>query len=244
MAAEAIVEEVATNLEEVAEVTRRINTAALGYFVGGVVIGVGVGFYFGQRFRKEKLRKEAFEQSEAEVAEIREMYRTGERVTAVPLEKENVQDIIEKRGYSMKSEHDVRSLLRPPVPVTPDPVVSPLTSIRIAPEEVWNYGLEQSLRSGNAPYIIHEDEFRGSELGYQQIACTYYAGDDVLVDEDGDILSIDSTVGNGNLRFGHGSGSDNVVFIRNDKLEVDMEVSRLPGSYESEASGLDPNEPA
>lgn len=248
-ATEAIVEEVATNLEEVAEVTRRINPFALGYFAGGLIVGVGIGFYIGQRFRKEKLAKEAHERSEAEVEKIREMYRTGERVTSVPIEKESVQDIVEKQGYSVSASGDGFTLtnpvpgrsLRPPVPVV-EPPVSPLATVRTVPEGSWNYALEQQLRSENKPYIIHEEEFRGSELGYQQVTCTYYEADGILVDEDGDILSIDSTVGEGNLRFGHGAESDNVVFVRNDRLEAEMEISRLPGSYESDVSGLDPNE--
>jgi hypothetical protein len=40
-----------------------------------------------------------------------------------------------------------------------------------------------------------------------------------------------------NLRFGHGSKDPNVVYIRNPRLEMEMEILRDPSSYEKEVLG-------
>ena len=71
---EQVVEEVAENLEEAAEVTRQQSIPELSDFlVGGFAVGVAVGFYFGHRWNKEKIRAEAFKKSEEEVEKIREV---------------------------------------------------------------------------------------------------------------------------------------------------------------------------
>lgn len=243
MAIEGIVEEVAdevaTNLEEVARATRRINATAVGYVLGGVVVGAAIGFYFGYRFNKEKIRAEAFKQSEEEVARIREAYYEGVRVTPT---KPSVEEVIEERGYSTKVTIEEERPLKPPVPVTtPPPVVAP--RVEKSKDDGWDFPSELAARSPEAPYVIHQDEFSHEENGYSHVTYTYYAGDDVLVDEDEHPLPhSDVIVGQDNLKFGHGTDDIDVVFVRNDKLELEMEICRLPTSYEEEVMGLNRDE--
>ena len=53
------------------------------------------------------------------------------------------------------------------------------------------------------------------------------------------IPDADDAVGEMNLhRFGHGSGDNNVVYIRNDRLENDFIVLRSQGEYAKEVLGL------
>ena len=84
----------------------------------------------------------------------------------------------------------------------------------------------------------------GKEKGYSQVTYTYYAIDDVLVDEENDhpLPHADIVVGLDNLQFGHGTDDDNVVFVRNDKLEIDMEICRLNKSFEEEVLGIEPHD--
>jgi hypothetical protein len=65
-----------------------------------------------------------------------------------------------------------------------------------------------------------------------------------LTDEvDTIVPDVDATVGVENmLRFGHGSGDPNVVYIRNPKLEADFEVTRSAGKYAKEVLGYDDGE--
>ena len=243
--AEVVTEEVASNLEEVAQATRALDTRALGFFTGGMFVGGAIGFYFGYRFNKEKLRLEAFNESQEEVEAIRETYRRKELV----LDKPELEQIIEERGYSVGVERPLPA----PVPVLdlealrarPEepPVIETPTAIVQAGKNKdtgWNYKTELSNRTPNAPYIIHQDEHQQSEHGYEQVEYIYWDGDGVLTDSDNQpLLDSRGIVGPENLKWGHGSDDANVVYVRNDTLELEMSITRDPRSWEEQEGNLD-----
>src|SRR3954447_18042192 len=103
MATAALTEGIATNLEEAAEATRLIDTRALGYFGGGMAFGLVVGLVFGYRLNREKIKADAFKESEKEVEQIRKIYQ--QRAVAAQ-KKPTVDEIIEDRGYSVAAEED------------------------------------------------------------------------------------------------------------------------------------------
>ncbi len=113
-------------------------------------------------------------------------------------------------------------------------------------EDDWNWEFETKIRAENPDkaYILHHDEFYENETDYEQVQLTYYEGDDTLVDDkDMPVPDEDSVVGEDALTsFGHGSKDKNVVFVRNDKLELDIEVVRSNGKYSVEVLGLDDTE--
>lgn len=240
MAIGALTEEIAENFEEVAEVTRKLDSKAIGFLLGGVGIGVAVGFFLGYRFNREKLREEAFEASKEEVAKIRETYMQKMLVA----DKQSLEEVIEERGYSVKAEERP---LPAPVPIIGEPrLILELDAPEIIEETVshshgtWNYPKELQNRSPDHPYIIHQDEFNANEMDYDQTTYTYYSKDDVLCDTDEKPLPhADIVVGQENLKFGHGSNDENVVFIRNDRLTLEIEITRSSGSYEEEVIGLE-----
>jgi hypothetical protein len=225
MAIDVVVEEVADNLEEIADATRRINTNSVGFFLGGVAIGAAVGFYFGYRFNKEKIKAELFQESEKEVAKIRELYQQ-KSVAAAP--KPSLDEVIQEQGYERP--------LKAPVPGLVEPTVS-------APprESDWDWATEIEKRTNGEPYVIHQDEYRQNETGYSQVTYTYYVMDDTLVDEENEhpLPHADIIVGLNNLQFGHGTDDIDVVFVRNDARELEMEICRLHESYEEKVLGLE-----
>jgi hypothetical protein len=226
MAIDTVVEEVADNLEEMAEVTRRINTTTVGYFLTGVAVGFGLGFYWGYKFNKEKIKAEAFKESEKEVKKIRDLY-AQKTVAATP--KPTVEEVIEERGYDRP--------LPPPVPgIVEPPVVSEKDKDR-----GWDYAEEIEKRVKGEPYVIHQDEFMQNAAEYTQVAYTYYAADDVLVDEENGhpLPHADLIVGVNNLKFGHGTDDNDVVFVQNDHYELIMEICRSPESYEEKFLGIE-----
>lgn len=239
MAIDILTEEVATNLEEVAAVTRGITGKSVGLLVGGIVVGAMVGFYFGYRFNREKIKAEIFAESELEVEKIRSFY-TKREVTRQEQIKPSIEELIEKKGYSTPILQEYESGKRPlPAPV---PVNEPPASPSISFEEVqeWDYEAELEARTPLLPYVLHQDEFNTSETGYRQIMYTYYAGDDVLVGEDERPLPhADIIVGINNLKFGHGSDDDDVVYVRNEHMELEFEITRTASSYEKEIMGHD-----
>lgn len=106
------------------------------------------------------------------------------------------------------------------------------------PEDVWDYTEEMRVRDANSPYVIHKDEFDQNENDWEHDTLTYYEGDDVLADGKDDALDQDDIVGVENLgKFGHGSQDPNIVYIRNERLQLDMEVVHSDGSYAEEVHG-------
>lgn len=105
----------------------------------------------------------------------------------------------------------------------------------------WDEHKERSRRTPDHPYVIHYDERHDME-GYSDISLTYYVADDVLCDDNDEVMDPadrDDVVGEANLdRFGHGSNDADIVFIRNDNLEIMYEIVRSPNSYAEEVHGL------
>jgi hypothetical protein len=108
-------------------------------------------------------------------------------------------------------------------------------------DDGFDYEVELARRSSDRPYVITHDEYYENELDYEQTDLTYYEKDDTLVDpRDMPIPDEDQIVGSDNLtRFGHGSKDENVVYVRNDRIKVDFEISRSVGSYAQEVLGFD-----
>jgi len=241
-AGELVVEEVAENLEEAAAAVRMLDTKALGFLVGGLAVGVGVGFYFGYRYNREKIRAEAFRDSEDEVQRIREYYERTQ--------KPELDAIIEEKGYD--TPEPVQRPLPAPVPVI-EPVARqmPIEEVevqRVEQEKAekdkdvgWSYPAELARRTPNKPYIIHQDEFFENETEFSQVTLTYYEGDGVLADTDDSVLHNQiSLIGDGTLsRFGHGADDYNVLYVRNPHLEMEYEICRVQKSFEVEVEGLD-----
>lgn len=114
-------------------------------------------------------------------------------------------------------------------------------SIFSGEDDIWDTEVEEQSRSTEAPYVIHKDEFWREEMGYSQTTLTYYVGDDILVDQE-DVPVYNHSEATGELKFGHGSGDQNVVYIRNDRLRAEYEIIRDRGSYEQVVLGLQAEE--
>lgn len=246
MATGQVAEQVAEGLEEAAEITRQVDTGRVGFFIGGLGVGFVVGFVMGYRWNREKIRAEEIKKADEEIDKIRAVLM--ERYSKPPVEA-----VVEELGYSVavteeELEEEKRSL-KPPVPVSPHtrPVQRPVQfPKRREPEpeksknDGWDYDEEIAKRTPHRPYVIHQDEFKENEKDYTQVTWTFYARDRVLVDEhDAVVSSADETVGRESLKmFGHGADDVNVVFVRNDRIEMEWEICRVPYSYEESVLGI------
>lgn len=106
-------------------------------------------------------------------------------------------------------------------------------------EDSDHYRVIQQDKLDGKPYIMHVDEFMEDD-SYEKISITYYEGDDVLVDErDMPIDDEEMTVGRDNLeRFGWESKDKNIVYVRNDKMEVFFEIARSEQAYTDVVAGV------
>ena len=162
---EGVAGEVADNLEEIAEATRRINPSSVGGLVIGLAAGVVVGFYFGHRWNTEKIRAEAFKQSEEEVDKIREVYRDSVRV--VVEEKPTVDEVMEERGYSTAAPPRP---LRAPVPVRETPPRDIPFEGPLVTDGNWDYAEELLKREGKEAYVIHQNERGETDVPYSSVS--------------------------------------------------------------------------
>ena len=89
-------------------------------------------------------------------------------------------------------------------------------------------------------YPISFKAFTEDKPHYDKLTITYYEDDATLADDqDGIIPDIRATIGPDALQhFGWLSGSDDVVYIRNDDISVDFEVIRAEGSYDEIVMGI------
>jgi hypothetical protein len=111
------------------------------------------------------------------------------------------------------------------------------------PEEVWVWDREHARRDEDGFYILHKDEFYQDERDYTQTTLTYYAGDDILVDQESVPIYNYTTI-IGELRFGHGSDSESIFYVRNNKLKAEYEIVCDDGKYSVEILGLEAEEEA
>lgn len=251
MAAEQVVETVAgslegaaTGLEEAAEVTRQLDLGRIGFGLGGLAVGLAFGFYVGYRFNRAVIRAEVLKEAEAEIDQIRLFYHEKYE-SAAP--KPPLEEVVEARAQQIREEEQRPT--SPPVPVQyPKPRVEgraqEIAESRKDPLEDWDYNKEISTRDRNHPYIIHQNEYFEKFPEYQHLEWTYYAGDDILCDErDEIVVRPELVVGEENLkRFGHGADDVNTIYIRNDRLELEWEITRSFKSHAEEVLGLDPDE--
>jgi hypothetical protein len=107
------------------------------------------------------------------------------------------------------------------------------------PESPPDYSDEIARRNYEVPYIISIEEFMTNETGYAQETVTYFLGDQVLCDsQDRAVEDINRTIGLHNLVFGHRSNDPNVVYVRNEKLNLEFEILRSEGKYAVEVLGF------
>lgn len=90
-------------------------------------------------------------------------------------------------------------------------------------------GTEDEVPYINGPYVISPEEF-GSEPGYNAQPLDYFS-DGVLADSWGVQLNIDETIGDDALNH-FGEYNDDIVYVRNERTELDYEVTRDPRTYE------------
>ena len=90
-------------------------------------------------------------------------------------------------------------------------------------------------RISGEPYIISQESMFNDETDWEKPTLSYYKGDNVLIDERGQVL--DDThrmryVGERHLQmFGVLSEDENIVYVRSPQISSDFEIILEPGNY-------------
>jgi hypothetical protein len=101
-----------------------------------------------------------------------------------------------------------------------------------------------TVRDPHGPYVISIDEYMDDNHPFTKIELTYFDGDDTLIDSMSNIVSeIDETVGRKNLsKWGEGTTAPDQVYIRNERLEADIELTKDDQTYTRVILGIIPEE--
>ena len=90
-------------------------------------------------------------------------------------------------------------------------------------------------RISGEPYVISQDSMFNDEPDWEKPTLSYYKGDNILIDERGQVL--DDThrmryVGERHLQmFGVLSEDENIVYVRSPQISSDFEIILEPGNY-------------
>jgi hypothetical protein len=254
------IEEFEPVLEEVVEAAR---DNPLKFVLGGLFVGLAAGGAAGYFIARRRLETKYNKITEDTIAEMRQHYRDKTVALENTTAKPELETLVREQGYSAQPPMAVtppeavveraetvadeeRADPRPPVPVVREENVFSHPVPTDAELGNWDIDKERSRRTGNRPYVVHIDEVREEEE-YDSVTYTYYEEDDVLCNERDEVIDKqerDLLIGEANLnRFGHGSEDPAKVYIRNDRLEMQMEVIRSPNSYAEEVHGFQHSEP-
>lgn len=262
-----VIEEVVEQATLVAEASRGLSGRNLGLALGGFVVGVGLGGTIGYILATRKLETKYSQIATDEIAEMQEHFNAKLRAQENTVGKTDLAEIVRERGYGGEKPTAPPMAVSPPSRVVeeaaadedepieteaiPEPEAAEEQNVFAqhgddakAPDE-WDWHKERSRRSPKRPYIIHVDE-REEQQAYKDVSLSYYEDDDVLAHNDDENTIIDEEereklVGEANLdKFGHGSGDPDAVFVRNDELEMDIEINRSPNSYAEDVHGFEP----
>lgn len=96
-------------------------------------------------------------------------------------------------------------------------------------DEEGGEGNYEKVQFVNGPYVISPDEF-GDEPSFNAQPLNYYS-DGILSDDWGVELDIEETIGEDALNH-FGEYADDTVYVRNERTEIDYEVTRDPRTYE------------
>lgn len=229
-------EEIIDAIEEVPERVVEIIRNNPAVLVGVAVAGVAVGAYAGYKFAKKRLTVQYEEILSEEIEAAKKFYAHLNKVDD-PTPEDAVKNRISAEEVSaveaLRTYEGVEVVSKKEVEVEQNVFLK---------KDDFDYerALEERLENGGElPYVISHVEFMENEPEHEQEHVTYFEGDDILCDEKDESLEPRYTVGEDFASlFGYGSNDNNVVHIRNEKLEIDYEITRSRGKYTREVLGV------
>lgn len=210
-------------------------TIPIGIYLVSFSTGVWVGFLLGRRNRYELVLHDEPGQLkfDLDAASFKRFDETEEESEVYSEEDEQ-----KERGFDIATPAEAFILEHLPdtVVLETEPETEP-QSIFSETTDNWNYEEELEGRDETHPYVLHTDEFFANEKGYVQKQLTYYAGDNITSDEEGHPVYNHQVV-LGALLFGHGSGDQNIFYVRNDQRKEEYEIIFDDGHFSVEVMGL------
>src|SRR3954469_14558545 len=97
-----VAEKVAEESAQVAEVTRRLNASHAGFLVGGIGIGLAVGFAGGYFLQKKVLQLKYEKIADKEISSMKEHYLRKTMAMEATVEKKPIDEVSKDLGYTVE----------------------------------------------------------------------------------------------------------------------------------------------
>lgn len=214
--------------------------------VSGLVVGGALGFVVTRHILKTKYEAIAQEEiddvkkfyydkyTNRETGEVREADDSAEDADSevdeqLEADLKQLDDIVNRRGYSRDEvEEDIPRY---------NPAMTIEEQTPIDNEEFMAF---VATRDTTQPYVISLDEFMDEHEEYDKHTLTYFESDETLIDSSEKIIpEVEATVGVDPLTmFGRFSKDKNIVYVRNERLEMDYEVCLDERSYTEAIAGF------
>lgn len=221
-----------------------MNGNAIGVLIGSSVVSAAVSGAATFWITKKVLAQKYADIASVEIEEAKRYYSRLQKTEEFSdptevLERLHGEEVVEKLNYG------TALVERTELPSTPYSRMVELErrgephSPKDEEDDAEDDGAEGEFVIEGEPYIISYDTFMRGDKDYSQKSLTYFENDGVMIDEhDMPIDEIDVIIGNRNIRFGHLSKDAMIVFVRNDKLETDFEITRNKGSFARDILGF------
>jgi hypothetical protein len=260
-----VIEDQLDNVIEQIEVVRNNPVVLAGVLVAGLAIGAGGGYFVAKKMlaaHYEEIAEQEISEAKVFYAQLNKVDEDGEALTPQQvMEREHgaeglaslsaafvTKDDVEKareEALERKAEGRIVANTIDPEKIATKKLFEGRDS-DVSKIEEFDFELELPFRTEEEPYVVTHDEAFENEPGYEMMTVTYFEGDAgfVVVDDKSEVIpEPDDAIGQKNLRFGYGSNDANIVYVRNDKMDMFFEVIRSTGSYAKEVLGFDPDEP-
>lgn len=206
----------------------------------------GAGLVVGYKMAEIRLTARFEERLDKETEQMREFYQTVKKPYATP--EEAVKDLVpppaENVDPRVKTQKIAYHKIVKGEGYEPTDEEIEEAEARQDEKEAFVEMVEErqnifdSNRDPEKPYLISQDEFLANEAGYIQSTLTYYEADKVLADEKDDI--IDDKPGTVGREFADAFGHKkhpNEVYVRNEKIQMDFEITRSERSFAEDVLG-------
>lgn len=224
------------------EINPRVVLAAASAF--SALAGAAASYVVTMKVMESKFQKQLHDEVQDARAFFQQMYSTPTFVE-VPAETEKALVVketqVDRVGAALESLESYQPTQEDEVDRKPVIVNNIFTNATPPGTEVL--AALMATRDPAEPYIITREEFYENEPDFEQQQFTYWEGDDILVDDREEFNPVDSdqVAGDDNLmRFGYGSGDENVLYVRNETLDppMDLHITKSSGKYADEVMAI------
>lgn len=201
----------------------------IAIFVGGVLVGGAAGFIAGKVITEKVCEKEMND----EIADMREFYiskmqskeKWAERMidTVINDPKEETEIKVEPKDSLGKPKKGRKKKKTNYSDVEPENLEKETNML--AEKETPEEDLPTE------PYVITREEFDNDHPEYEKITLEYYEDDNVVAEDSESIVDIDNTIGYDALTEFIDNENLEELYIRNNSLSTDFEITRVYGSY-------------